>query len=586
MHSFTGLMLALLVATVRGQNFSVPTGWRKPSSTRPRSERLSNAQTVVGTLISAVNSSDGSTNPAMDIWAHANVPAGLAQHDYISGSRDNHNLVSSIIAGFRSAHDPSYFDNTQPLKDVTSDALIWGLAAFYGARAYNDSNLLDIAAGVWNVGQAYAVSAQDAASGTHHSRNVSFPVDCIPNVTSVGAVFWQAFNLGGLGCNGETVGAYVALSAHLWEATGNTTYLDAAEKSADFMYNHMYSQSDQIIVDSYNIGTCGSNNLSLTYNQGFLLEGLSILSSTPVSDNSTWSSLLQTLVVSTVHSPQWTISSGDNAGVLTETDSGDPTKFHESWIFRNAFTRALYEVWSRTSPSSPMAELIQAFMLVQYNALLDLASNEGDFYSPIWTGPSLQTRVPWGQLSALEVLNAVLNMPPANASSSSTGTLAPPTATSRPSTVSTRTSRTLSGGAIAGIVVGAIAGALGALIGVGLLTRRNKRDKAEQSDLGEVDPFPPGLPVIQRRVELPFANHNGKIRDGYGFGPSLSSGSGPTASSSRSAASETAPVLASADLPARPEPEHPFAELTRAIRQLRLNLNLRDAPPSYYTGPE
>lgn len=56
---------------------------------------------------------------------------------------------------------------------------MWGLAAFYGARAYNDTNLKSIAIDVWNVAEKYAVSLQDAASGTQHSRNISFATNCI-----------------------------------------------------------------------------------------------------------------------------------------------------------------------------------------------------------------------------------------------------------------------------------------------------------------------------------------------------------------------------------------------------------------------
>ena len=65
-------------------------------------------------------------------------------------------------------------------RDLTSYR-IWGLAAFYGARAYNDTGLLDIATSVWNVAHVYAVSTQDGASGTQHTRNVSFPINCVSN---------------------------------------------------------------------------------------------------------------------------------------------------------------------------------------------------------------------------------------------------------------------------------------------------------------------------------------------------------------------------------------------------------------------
>ncbi|KZV62617.1 hypothetical protein PENSPDRAFT_692349 [Peniophora sp. CONT] len=423
------LFAASLATLVSGQDLTIPPDWRKPNSSRSRPERLSIAQAAIDSLVSAVNTTDGTTTPTMDVWTYANIPAAIAQHDYISGTQDNHGLVSNIIRGFRNTHDPAYFNSSLTLKqpEVNAEALAWGLAAFYGSRAYNDSDMLNTALEVWDVATRYSVSPEEGANGTQPTRNVSFPINCVANgalfnrserdfalqimatlsVTSVGAVFWTTDPVD-LGCNGETVGAYVALSMHLWEAVGHSTYLDAAHSAAGFIFTHMYSQSENIIADTYNIGTCESNSLTWTYNQGFFLEGLSILSSAPVSDSPTWTNLLQTLIASTVKSPHW-IASGDNAGVIIEcnrryppsfniligviADSSDPTVFQEAWVYRIAFTRGLYEVWSRTDPFSPMANLTQAFMMVQYNALLDLASNSGD-YSPIWVGPTLQTRVP------------------------------------------------------------------------------------------------------------------------------------------------------------------------------------------------
>ncbi|VDC00026.1 unnamed protein product [Peniophora sp. CBMAI 1063] len=567
-----------LVGFARGQDFGIPSDWRKPTSSRSRSERLSIARTAIASLISTVNTSDGATNPAMDIWAHANVPAALAQYDYITESQDNHDLVSSIIAGFRNTHDPSYFNST----------MIWGLAAFYGARAYNDTDLLNIAADVWNVAQVYSVSAQDGENGTQHTRNVSFTINCVPNVTSAGAVFWKANVADDLGSNGETVGAYVALSVHLWESTGNMTYLSAAEQSTSFMYTHMYSQSTRTITDTYQLSSCSSNPNLVTYDQGFLLEGLAMLSLAPVSSNGTWKSLLQALVISTVQFSAWTVANGTNAGVITENDTNDPTKFQEAWVFRNAFTRALYEVWSRTTPKSPMADLIQAFMMVQYNALLDLASSNGDFYSPVWIGPTLKEMVPWGQISALEVLNAAIDMTPANeTSSSSIGSPSPTTtlASSGSSHVPPHSSKALSRGTIAGITLGTITSVAMFLAAIVLLRRRSRRRlESEHIDSGEVDPFPPGHPIIHQRQEVTSAgydNKNGR-RPGAGISESSSSRLGATTASATSTAPNAISTAQDQQPPLAPAAEPPLAELTRMIRHFRTQLH--EPPPSYYTG--
>lgn len=51
------------------------------------------------------------------------------------------------------------------------------------------------------------------------------------------------------------------------------------------------------------------------------------------------------------------------------------------------------------------------WLSTQYNALMDLASEAGTYqFSPQWPGPPVRQFLPWGQLAALEVLNAVIGL--------------------------------------------------------------------------------------------------------------------------------------------------------------------------------
>ena len=77
------------------------------------------------------------------------------------------------------------------------------------------------------------------------------------------------------------------------------------------------------------------------------------------------------------------------------------------------FIEAFVMVQVQLAPRSP-STIRKADYLPQYNALLDLASNNGSFYSPVWTGPQILTKLPWGQLSAMDVLNAAIGMVPMN----------------------------------------------------------------------------------------------------------------------------------------------------------------------------
>ena len=55
--------------------------------------------------------------------------------------------------------------------------------------------------------------------------------------------------------------------------------------------------------------------------------------------------------------------------------------------------------------------MVSSNLAPQYNALLDLASESGIYqFSPQWLGPPVQQFLPWGQLAALEVLNAAIGL--------------------------------------------------------------------------------------------------------------------------------------------------------------------------------
>ncbi|KZV69502.1 hypothetical protein PENSPDRAFT_482236 [Peniophora sp. CONT] len=465
----------LVSAVAQGDEYTIPSNWRKPAFSLPPSQRTSIAQIAINTLTNTIDINNG-TNSALNTWQSANVLADIAQLDYVSNTKENHILVQQSVAAFRNGH-PAFFD-TQIPRNVTSDPLMWGLAAFYGARAYNDTGLLATSISVWSLVQQYVVDDQDTASGTQPTdKNGTFRTNCSSNINA-GAVFWQATSPDDYTTNAETVGAYVALSAHLWEATGNKTYLDSAEQSAQFMYTHMYTDDLQIIQDTFDLATCTvTGQLEWTYNQGFFMEGLSFLSNAPLATNSTWTSLLRTL----------------------EATNFDPSQNLVVFNYRNVFIRALLEIWSRTSSSDPMASFIEAFVAVQFNALQDLASDDNTNYSPVWTGPPLPVMAPWGQLAAVPVLNAAVHMALhlSNTNNSAKGVptptpIAAPSGAPSSGSNASNASESLSSSAIAGIITGLLAGAILASALV-VSVRRYKRhiasDEKEWQLAVHVQPF-------------------------------------------------------------------------------------------------
>lgn len=107
--------------------------------------------------------------------------------------------------------------------------------------------------------------------------------------------------------------------------------------------------------------------------------------------------------------------------VLPAADAGtpqDPSRdsFGSGW--KAIFIRSLNILLRRTATAKPnLAALIRAYVAVQYNALVDLAAAPGSAnYSSSWIGPPATQLLPWGQVAALDVLNAAFSIAPADAS--------------------------------------------------------------------------------------------------------------------------------------------------------------------------
>ncbi|KZV69471.1 hypothetical protein PENSPDRAFT_753334 [Peniophora sp. CONT] len=587
---YVGLLYSFVA---HGQlDFSVPSDWQKPDSPNPRSQRLSIAQAAIDPLISNIDPSNGTVDP-LNTWQSANVLASIAQLDYVSGAQDHRDVFKTSLAAFQSGH-PTFFDTQVPLNQ-TSDPLMWGLAAFYGFRAYNASDLLEIAEGVWNTAQTFFVTADEAAKGTHPTKNGSFPANCIQNSNTIatGAVFARSAAPDDFSITIETAGAYVALSAHLWESTGNITYLTFADLSTSFMYNYMFN--NEVFIDTYDLMSCQvSKDALFSYNQGFVIEGLLILSTSPLPSNTSRANALRNLIITTVPFSAWTTVDGENAGVMNETSSISVQDNEVAFDYKNIFINALFEVWKRANSSDPMATYIQAFIMVQYNALLSPAVSQGNVYSPIWVGRGNipPQPVPWGQLEAMPVLNAAIGIPPTSNSSSSSpaGSSPASAATTGPSsTIKNTSSSSLSGGSIAGIAVGAIAGVVVMILGGVLVVRRSRRVEVAASDIE--------LPESEGVVVEPFTLTAREFRRPLGTGSSETdyvmpagyarkNGQGLGLAASRTESSVSAsvhpgspPSDSSAEVPTPADINE--SSITRMIHQVLSRMQVQEAPPAY-----
>ncbi|KAG1745167.1 endo-1,6-alpha-mannosidase [Suillus lakei] len=377
--SLVALALASAFPFAVAQDLSVPSTWRDPSTSLSFSDRVSIAQNCINSLTAILDTGTGSFSE-LGYWQNANVLSAMANLDYSTKSTTNQQAVTdSLNAAFS-----LYTDYDQVRVRVW-----WATAAYYGYRAYGNPNLLNHAIATWQHVSNYVITASDASSGKQPNKDFLIEGSCDGGAddTSVNSI---------------TTG----LSAYLASTTRNSTYTNAAILSANFIKTTNMNSED-LVLDTINAQDCtrSSSSWLFTYNTGKYIEGLSVLAF--VTGDTSWTSLMLDAVAAATKTPTWEGSDG----IITE--GADVTEDNDGVGFKAVFIRGLAEAWSRNPDNTALRALIRSYTDVQYNALLDLASNSSSssiWYSPAWVGPDPTSFIAWGQLAALDVLVSAVSV--------------------------------------------------------------------------------------------------------------------------------------------------------------------------------
>ncbi|CAL1717365.1 unnamed protein product [Somion occarium] len=446
------ITLLVLCGLVSAQDFSVPSGWRHPSSSRSGSDRAGLAQALLSTVTPQFNSTSGQLD-SLFFNQNANLLSAISIHAMIVPSNEtNLPVVLAALKG-ASQSQPGFLTPsvcrlpTSLLPEIAEfnvDPLTWGLAALHAYCSYADSYFLDTATSIWQNMSDYLVSTTDADIRSHPFRNTTFQQEC-NGTSTAGAVFVIANDPIDLTTNAATTGSFMTLSARLFEATGNTTYQLAAQLSAWFIQSHLYDGT--VIIDTFDLSNCTANLAQETYNSGLVIEGLSVYVNQ--TNNATMRSFLNDLISTSIKNSTWT----GLDGIIIEGPSQDTVATNYDGVaFKGIFVRGLYEAWSRSPQDSDVAKLIQSYITVQYNALVDLAkAPSNDYYAPRWQGPPAESFLPWGQLAALDVLNSAAGM-----SQEPSPSVTPPSIASATTTATSTSHHGLAAGAIAGVTIGVV----------------------------------------------------------------------------------------------------------------------------------
>ncbi|KZV70409.1 hypothetical protein PENSPDRAFT_752603 [Peniophora sp. CONT] len=564
------------------QDFTVPSNWKSTNAntvsefTRPQLESL--ALGAAQTLVDNMDVGTGSVS-GICATATASLAAVLALQDYYRGNTTWKKEVLEGTLGTYSVQHPNY-TLSNPYGTWSPDILEFGLAAYYAYRTYNDSTALHLSMANWQLAYAYFMTTQRAKEGTLPGAS-NFTSICSLNLA--GGVFGaRPPTATNVELTLDSSGMMISLSGYLYNVTGNTTYLDAAELAGEFMQKNAYQPGHPIQL-GINASDCAPQDTSITtWDTGLYLQGVAVLAS--ITGNNSYQTILKDLVLLAVNSSWTNTEDGHITEYFPPSDLNALAAFNAN---KGIYIRALAEA-ARLNPGTPMAEFIKAYTTTQLHAITQSANAEGtNFYSASWNGPPAIDFDALGAIAVLDVLN------PAFAFSSANALPAPSsTATPTPGQTGSTSSQRTSAGVIVGGVVGGMAGCAVLVLAIFFMHRRMRRNSGKHmpakttAQTRITDPHPYLLDHWQPTVEpLPKGSRRLVSR-----AASMHT-SGPTRSQRPSArANDTLPVQAPRATRGRSrgdEVEAVFSEVANRIRAIRAVLNMRrretDEPPPQYT---
>ncbi|KAJ7266197.1 hypothetical protein C8J57DRAFT_1511129 [Mycena rebaudengoi] len=340
-------------------------------------------------------------------------------------------------------------------------ALSYGRASAKAYLSYKKPIFLDFARLSWSFGRRYTLSQQEASAGSTTVK--SFPVSAMCGGLSMAGGTFYARAPNNTDINGLATGNFLILSALLAEATQDATYLQAASESVAFIQAHLYNAANIVLdlVSARKSDSCAMNDLIASYNSGLAIEGLAILASI-AQGNETTQLLLSDIITAAILEGGWQ----SNDGIILNSVE---------------LATGLSTAYLRNVTSPELREDLKAFLGVQFNALVDLATTRGtNIYALSWQGPPTADFDAVSQISALGPLLGGMQVAdePAPSASASGGGPSPTGNAPLPPPSPPPSSKKSVVGAIVGGVVGGLALLAAAFLTLLAIRRRHQSDLA------------------------------------------------------------------------------------------------------------
>ncbi|ESK86834.1 endo- -alpha-mannosidase [Moniliophthora roreri MCA 2997] len=374
-----------------------------------------------------------------------------------------------------------------------------GYAAVRAYTAYGNEEFLDFAVRAWEFERNNTVSISDVPLPLQNSSfkelydayrqcdNCEMPPlpqlmsNLTDHISLSGQFGWRT--------DGTMASSDNGLSSLLAEITGNNTFLEAAMESEEFILSQLYDDGSLlkwgISMDENNPCQLATKEDVDPWNAGYAIAGLAIMSSTyPANETirqkrvsgssslrlspSDWIYRLTNTILAATSFLAW----HDGQGVMASVEkAGDMD-----------LISGLFTAHTRDAVDSGLSSYLQGYLAVQYNAILDLATNNGtDIYGLAWIGPPPIEYSAQDQIIAAHVLVAGIGI---NSTDDTTDDVSPVLP------VPARKAFPVGG------IVGAVLGGLLGLVGVSVFIICRKRRRAPIQE--HITPF---------RVDVPNKRH-------------------------------------------------------------------------------
>ncbi|KAJ7060318.1 hypothetical protein C8F01DRAFT_1084068 [Mycena amicta] len=428
------------------QNFSDPSStssWRRPSINTSLSERIRLAGAAAEVAVSQLGADGqflGIYTVLIRSLVHEMTSASVGDYygaGVFYGLLANYDIASNGTS-FKSALS-EYFPLAEQLQNRQnfSDPSVYGHAAARAYTAYGDPAMLGYATDVWWYARAYTLSED----GNIPTKNVTISSSC--------------------------PGASIP----------DPIYLHAARDSAVFVQNHLLN-TQLLVQGSIAADDCVVSPSVVVWDTGLMIEALTALGS--YTKNTTVLSLLNGMIQAAIFQSDWVC---DN-GVIANPLSGD---IGDMELPRSLALSLTYHVIQDPA----LRQGVEAFLAVQYNAVVDLATNSNtNIYGGVWDGPPGTEFSSNYQAGALSALVAAILLPvndSANALPAGSTTSTPSSTTSTPlgrtssmpipsSTLRLSKSTSPATGLLVGIILGGIVFlCISVALPVYILRRRRRR---------------------------------------------------------------------------------------------------------------